>query len=162
MIGCLTETLDEMVLSGILGPELAIQVLVYVKSMDEALDNQVKTKVSIKGHLHTYRFYDNVWTFILLGSVFSYFLTQSISTIFFSYTINTFWIQLFIVFILHFPSRPSNHTTLLEKQPFTTCNVCHKTLRRRANACQGRPCHNERRHAFVRRLFTTRIYDAHL
>nr|KAJ0214755.1 hypothetical protein LSAT_V11C400180210 [Lactuca sativa] len=46
---CLTETLDEMVSSGILGPKLAIQVLVqFDKSMVEALDNQVKTKVFIK------------------------------------------------------------------------------------------------------------------
>ncbi|KAI3495972.1 hypothetical protein L1887_38320 [Cichorium endivia] len=70
---CLTETLDEMVSSGILGPELAIQVLVqFDKSMAEALDNQVKTKVSIKGHLHTYRFCDNVWTFILQDALFKY------------------------------------------------------------------------------------------
>ncbi|KAL8223157.1 hypothetical protein R6Q57_020556 [Mikania cordata] len=70
---CLTETLDEMVSSGILGPELAIQVLVqFDKSMAEALDTQVKTKVSIKGHLHTYRFCDNVWTFILQDALFKY------------------------------------------------------------------------------------------
>ncbi|CAA3008581.1 transcription initiation factor IIA subunit 2 [Olea europaea var. sylvestris] len=63
---CLTETLDEMVSSGVLSPELAIQVLVqFDKSMTEALENLVKSKVSIKGHLHTYRFCDNVWTFIL-------------------------------------------------------------------------------------------------
>ncbi|KAM7520859.1 hypothetical protein LguiB_019821 [Lonicera macranthoides] len=90
---CLTETLDEMVSNGILSPELAIQVLVqFDKSMTEALESQVKSKVSIKdqgngevlaamrykvaevtegkvkflkGHLHTYRFCDNVWTFIL-------------------------------------------------------------------------------------------------
>ncbi|KAL2505910.1 Transcription initiation factor IIA subunit 2 [Abeliophyllum distichum] len=63
---CLTETLDEMVSSGVLSPELAIQVLVqFDKSMTEALEIQVKSKVSIKGHLHTYRFCDNVWTFIL-------------------------------------------------------------------------------------------------
>ncbi|CAH8363776.1 unnamed protein product [Eruca vesicaria subsp. sativa] len=50
MIGmCLTETLDEMVQSGTLSPELAIQVLVqFDKSMTEALESQVKTKVSIK------------------------------------------------------------------------------------------------------------------
>ncbi|KAJ1291913.1 hypothetical protein BS78_02G352500 [Paspalum vaginatum] len=46
---CLTETLDEMVSSDTLSPELAIQVLVQFD----------------KGHLHTYRFCDNVWTFIL-------------------------------------------------------------------------------------------------
>ncbi|WJX75035.1 hypothetical protein P8452_58611 [Trifolium repens] len=29
-----------------------------------------KSKVSIKGHLHTYRFCDNVWTFILQDALF--------------------------------------------------------------------------------------------
>ncbi|GAB4839476.1 hypothetical protein Ancab_028999 [Ancistrocladus abbreviatus] len=68
---CLTETLDEMVQSGTLSPELAIQVLVqFDKSMTEALETQVKSKVSIKGHLHTYRFCDNVWTFILTDALF--------------------------------------------------------------------------------------------
>ncbi|KAF8395632.1 hypothetical protein HHK36_019582 [Tetracentron sinense] len=68
---CLTETSDEMVSSGTLSPELAIQVLVqFDKSMTEAVENQVKSKVTIKGHLHTYRFCDNVWTFILLNAVF--------------------------------------------------------------------------------------------
>nr|CAD1831819.1 unnamed protein product [Ananas comosus var. bracteatus] len=68
---CLTETLDEMVSNGTLSPELAIQVLVqFDKSMTDALENQVKTKVSIKGHLHTYRFCDNVWTFILQDATF--------------------------------------------------------------------------------------------
>ncbi|CAA0812378.1 Transcription initiation factor IIA subunit 2 [Striga hermonthica] len=63
---CLTETLDQMVSSGVLTPELAIQVLIqFDKSMTEALESEVKSKVSIKGHLHTYRFCDNVWTFIL-------------------------------------------------------------------------------------------------
>ncbi|RRT33906.1 hypothetical protein BHE74_00053922 [Ensete ventricosum] len=46
---CLTETLDEMVSSGTLSPELAIQVLMqFDKSMTEALETQVKSKVSIK------------------------------------------------------------------------------------------------------------------
>ncbi|KAK4788729.1 hypothetical protein SAY86_020048 [Trapa natans] len=76
---CLTETLDEMVQSGTLSPELAIQVLVQFdkmvmffrgQSMTEALETQVKSKVSIKGHLHTYRFCDNVWTFILQNATF--------------------------------------------------------------------------------------------
>ncbi|XP_078169855.1 transcription initiation factor IIA gamma chain / TFIIA-gamma (TFIIA-S) [Carex rostrata] len=68
---CLTETLDEMVSNGTLSPELAIQVLVqFDKSMTEALESQVKSKVTIKGHLHTYRFCDNVWTFILQDATF--------------------------------------------------------------------------------------------
>ncbi|KAF3779431.1 Transcription initiation factor IIA subunit 2 [Nymphaea thermarum] len=46
---CLTETLDEMVSNGTLTPELAIQVLVqFDKSMTEALETQVKSKVTIK------------------------------------------------------------------------------------------------------------------
>lgn len=68
---CLTETLDEMVSNGTLSPELAIQVLIqFDKSMTEALETQVKSKVTIKGHLHTYRFCDNVWTFILQNALF--------------------------------------------------------------------------------------------
>ncbi|KAG9447520.1 hypothetical protein H6P81_013648 [Aristolochia fimbriata] len=68
---CLTETLDEMVSNGTLSPEVAIQVLVqFDKSMTEALETQVKSKVSIKAHLHTYRFCDNVWTFILQDAIF--------------------------------------------------------------------------------------------
>ncbi|CAD6273353.1 unnamed protein product [Miscanthus lutarioriparius] len=46
---CLTETLDEMVSNGTLSPELAIQVLIqFDKSMTDALENQVKSKVNIK------------------------------------------------------------------------------------------------------------------
>ncbi|XP_062232227.1 transcription initiation factor IIA subunit 2-like [Phragmites australis] len=68
---CLTETLDELVSSGAVSPELAIQVLVqFDKSMTEALEAQVKSKVTIKGHLHTYRFCDNVWTFLLTDAAF--------------------------------------------------------------------------------------------
>ncbi|XP_059461656.1 transcription initiation factor IIA subunit 2 [Corylus avellana] len=70
---CLTDTLDEMVQNGTLRPELAFQVLVqFDKSMTEALENQVKSKVTIKGHLHTYRFCDNVWTFILQNATFKH------------------------------------------------------------------------------------------
>ncbi|TKW37003.1 hypothetical protein SEVIR_1G018900v4 [Setaria viridis] len=68
---CLTDTLDELVSSGAVSPELAIQVLVqFDKSMTDALDSQVKSKVNIKGHLHTYRFCDNVWTFLLTDATF--------------------------------------------------------------------------------------------
>uniref|UniRef100_A0A7N0UXY3 Transcription initiation factor IIA subunit 2 n=1 Tax=Kalanchoe fedtschenkoi TaxID=63787 RepID=A0A7N0UXY3_KALFE len=68
---CLTETLDEMVSSGVLSPELAIQVLIqFDKSITEALETQVRGKISVKGHLHTYRFCDNVWTFILQDAMF--------------------------------------------------------------------------------------------
>ncbi|XP_050214147.1 transcription initiation factor IIA subunit 2-like [Mercurialis annua] len=65
---CLIETLDAMVQSGTLSPDLAIQTLVqFDKSMIGALESQpqVKSKLSVKGHLHTFRLVGGVWTFIL-------------------------------------------------------------------------------------------------
>mmetsp|Transcript_48396 Transcript_48396/g.90106 ORF Transcript_48396/g.90106 Transcript_48396/m.90106 type:complete len:115 (+) Transcript_48396:53-397(+) len=62
----LTDALDEMVTSGKLSPMLAMTVLSqFDKSVNEALTKKVKSKFNFKGHLHTYRFCDNVWTFIL-------------------------------------------------------------------------------------------------
>ncbi|XP_062097606.1 transcription initiation factor IIA subunit 2 isoform X3 [Humulus lupulus] len=63
---CLTETLDEMVQNGTLSPELAIQVLVqFDKSMTEALESQVKSKVTIKGML---LFFQNIEQFNVVSS----------------------------------------------------------------------------------------------
>ncbi|KAK8642696.1 hypothetical protein V6N13_012033 [Hibiscus sabdariffa] len=67
-----------MVSSCTLSPELAIQVLVqFDKSMTEALGTQVKDKITIKGHLHTYRFCDHVWTFILQDALVKKGLSQA-------------------------------------------------------------------------------------
>jgi len=63
---CLTESLDELVTNSSISPELAIRVLKqFDASINEALHTKVKSKMSFKGHLHTYRFVDNVWTLIL-------------------------------------------------------------------------------------------------
>jgi len=52
-------------------PELAMTVLKqFDKSVNEALANKVKNKMSFKGHLHTYRYCDNVWTLILENATF--------------------------------------------------------------------------------------------
>ncbi|XP_039050372.1 transcription initiation factor IIA subunit 2-like [Hibiscus syriacus] len=68
---CLTEALYEMVSNFTLGPELAIRVIVHFdKSMAEALESQVKRTVAFMGHLHTYRFCDGIWTFILQNVLF--------------------------------------------------------------------------------------------
>ncbi|CAL9047571.1 transcription initiation factor IIA subunit 2-like [Musa acuminata AAA Group] len=68
---CLIDALDEMVLSGTLSPEVAYKVLVqFDKSMKDALETRAKRMVSMKGHLHTYRFCDHVWTFNLQDAVF--------------------------------------------------------------------------------------------
>ena len=61
----LTDALDDMVTSGELAPILAMKVLT---EFDKCMINELKSskcKLSIKGDLHTYRFCDNVWTFVL-------------------------------------------------------------------------------------------------
>lgn len=61
----LTDALDELVTDGDLTPSIAMKVLSqFDKCMNEALKD-VKARTTLKGQLHTYRFCDNVWTFIL-------------------------------------------------------------------------------------------------
>ncbi|KAG6901919.1 Transcription initiation factor IIA small chain (TFIIA 13.5 kDa subunit) [Termitomyces sp. Mi166 len=56
----LTDSLDELITSGAITPQLAMKVL---QQFDKSLaDTMVK---SVKGHLHTYRLCDDVWTFIV-------------------------------------------------------------------------------------------------
>ncbi|CAM0879727.1 unnamed protein product [Alopecurus aequalis] len=67
----LTETLDEMVSSGRLDPDLAIRVLLqFDESMSAALKHQVTSRAVFKGHLRTYNNCDNVWSFNLRGMTF--------------------------------------------------------------------------------------------
>ncbi|KAH7447206.1 hypothetical protein KP509_01G097100, partial [Ceratopteris richardii] len=62
---------DELVTNGSTTPLHAIKVLIqFDKSMNKALETRIKSKVSFKGHLHTYRFYDNMWTFLLENAMF--------------------------------------------------------------------------------------------
>ena len=68
----LTDALDEMVIRGLLTPSIAIRMLSeYDKCMVDIL-RTLKQKVSFKGNIHTYRYYDNVWTFILEDVVFNF------------------------------------------------------------------------------------------
>lgn len=68
----LTDALDEMVIKGVLTPSIAIRMLSeYDKCMVDIL-RTLKQKVSFKGNIHTYRYYDNVWTFILEDVVFKF------------------------------------------------------------------------------------------
>uniref|UniRef100_A0A8C7HSD4 Transcription initiation factor IIA subunit 2 n=1 Tax=Oncorhynchus kisutch TaxID=8019 RepID=A0A8C7HSD4_ONCKI len=47
-------------------PQLALQVLLqFDKAINTALANRVRNRVNFKGSLNTYRFCDNVWTFVL-------------------------------------------------------------------------------------------------
>ncbi|TPX33010.1 hypothetical protein SmJEL517_g03988 [Synchytrium microbalum] len=67
----LTETLDAMVTAGQIDPKAAVQMLTqFDKSMTEALRSKVTSKAQLKGHLHFYRFCDDVWTFVIKDSTF--------------------------------------------------------------------------------------------
>ncbi|KAJ9067568.1 Transcription initiation factor IIA subunit 2 [Entomophthora muscae] len=69
----LTDSLDELITSGQINPQLAMKVLTqFDKSVTEALGAQVKSRASFKGHLHTYRFCDDVWTFIIENPTFRF------------------------------------------------------------------------------------------
>ncbi|KAI7868446.1 transcription initiation factor IIA, gamma subunit, helical domain-containing protein [Spinellus fusiger] len=62
----LTDSLDELIQSGHINPQLAMRVLTtFDKSISESLSQLVRNKANVKGHLHTYRFCDEVWTFII-------------------------------------------------------------------------------------------------
>lgn len=62
----LQESLDELIQLGQITPQLALKVLLqFDKSINNALSQRVRNRVSFKGRLNTYRFCDNVWTFVL-------------------------------------------------------------------------------------------------
>nr|CAG4652353.1 EOG090X0L7F [Triops cancriformis] len=63
----LQESLDELIQYGQITPQLALKVLLmFDRSMNNALATRVKNRVTFKaGKLNTYRFCDNVWTFML-------------------------------------------------------------------------------------------------
>lgn len=63
----LQEALDELMQMQMLSPNLALRVLLqFDRSINQALSTRVKTKLNFKAEkLNTYRFCDNVWTFML-------------------------------------------------------------------------------------------------
>jgi transcription initiation factor TFIIA small subunit len=62
----LTDVLDEFIQKQLLSAQLAMRVLTqFDRIMSEALSERVRARSSLKGHLHTYRFFDDVWKFIL-------------------------------------------------------------------------------------------------
>eukprot|EP00850_Spirogloea_muscicola_P017343 SM000148S01020 [mRNA] locus=s148:144181:145107:+ [translate_table: standard] len=68
----LTDALDELVTNEAISPVLAVKILMqFDKSMNDVLQSKVKSKTKFKGHLHTYRFCDNVWTFVLEDATFT-------------------------------------------------------------------------------------------
>ncbi len=63
----LQEALDELMQLQLLSPNLAIRVLLqFDKSINAALGTRVRNRLNFKADkLNTYRFCDNVWTFML-------------------------------------------------------------------------------------------------
>uniref|UniRef100_A0AAQ4RNM8 Transcription initiation factor IIA subunit 2 n=2 Tax=Gasterosteus aculeatus aculeatus TaxID=481459 RepID=A0AAQ4RNM8_GASAC len=62
----LQESLDELIQTQQITPQLALQVLLqFDKAINMALANRVRNRVNFRGSLNTYRFCDNVWTFVL-------------------------------------------------------------------------------------------------
>ena len=62
----LQESLDELIPSGEITPELAQKALLqFDKEISNALSTRVKNRVSFQGKLHAYRLCDDLWTFIL-------------------------------------------------------------------------------------------------
>lgn len=58
--------MDQLIVDQRIQPQLALKILSnFDKATSEHLKNDVKSKMSFKGHLHTYRFCDDVWTFVI-------------------------------------------------------------------------------------------------
>ena len=69
----LTDTLDELIQESALDPPTAMFVLSqFDTSISEALSQKVKSRATIKGHLHVYRFVEDVWTFTVQNANFRF------------------------------------------------------------------------------------------
>ncbi|GAB6019282.1 Gtf2a2p [Chamberlinius hualienensis] len=65
----LQESLDDLLQQSQITPQLALKVMLHFdKAINNALATRIKTRLNFKAnHLNTYRFCDNVWTFVLNG-----------------------------------------------------------------------------------------------
>ncbi|CCU74703.1 transcription initiation factor iia small chain [Blumeria hordei DH14] len=62
----LTDTLDDLISDRRIEPQLAMKILAnFDRSITEVLADKVKARLTFKGHLDTYRFCDEVWTFLI-------------------------------------------------------------------------------------------------
>ncbi|KAI9748413.1 MAG: Transcription initiation factor IIA small chain (TFIIA 13.5 kDa subunit) [Lichina confinis] len=62
----LTDTLDDLITERRIEPQLAIKILAnFDRSITDILSDKVRAKLGFKGHLDTYRFCDEVWTFLI-------------------------------------------------------------------------------------------------
>ncbi|KAI1817487.1 transcription initiation factor iia small chain [Poronia punctata] len=69
--GALTDTLDDLITQNNIDPQLAMKVLAnFDRAITEVLQDKVRSRLSFKGSLDTYRFCDEVWTFQLKNVTF--------------------------------------------------------------------------------------------
>jgi len=63
----LQETLDELIQNGQITPQLALRVISnFDRVINRALSTKIRSKIHFRaGQLVTYRFCDNVWTFVM-------------------------------------------------------------------------------------------------
>ena len=62
----LIKTLDELIQEAKLDPQLAMKILYHFdRVMAETLNDKGKARLTFKGSLDTYRFCDEVWTFLI-------------------------------------------------------------------------------------------------
>ncbi|KAK3714926.1 Transcription initiation factor IIA subunit 2 [Vermiconidia calcicola] len=62
----LADTLDDLISSRRIEPQLAMRIMQnFDESIAKVLNEKVKARMTFKGHLDTYRFCDEVWTFII-------------------------------------------------------------------------------------------------
>ncbi|KAL2153408.1 hypothetical protein VTH82DRAFT_4563 [Thermothelomyces myriococcoides] len=62
----LTDALDELIGDERIDPQLAMKVLTqFDRVIAETLQEKVKARLTFKGNLDTYRFCDEVWTFLI-------------------------------------------------------------------------------------------------
>ncbi|KAI4103789.1 MAG: hypothetical protein LQ339_004121 [Xanthoria mediterranea] len=62
----LIDSLDDLINSGRIEPQLANKIVKnFDKIVSEVMNEKVKARLNFKGHLDTYRFCDEVWTFLI-------------------------------------------------------------------------------------------------
>jgi len=62
----LIDTVDDLINDSRIEPQLAHKILyTFDRVIAETLAERVKSRLSFKGHLETYRFCDDVWTFLV-------------------------------------------------------------------------------------------------
>lgn len=62
----LIDTIDDLINDGRIEPQLAMKILAkFDKAIADTLSEKVKSRLTFKGHLETYRFCDDVWTFLV-------------------------------------------------------------------------------------------------